>query len=94
MKKPTLEDQELLVDLLLNSDSVRVFVDELERHAISAEQDLVKLSLLDSEEDVRKLVRLKHEAHGARKLFTNFRARLEQIRLAALKAASKNPTDD
>lgn len=86
MKKPTEEDKQLLVDLLLNSDSTRVMMDALERFVFSVEQDLVRSSLLDSVEDERRIVRLKHEAQGARKLFLNFSKHLDNMRLAALKA--------
>lgn len=91
MKKPTIEEHELLIDLLFNSDGVKVLMDELERQLVSVEQDLIRSFLLDSEEDDRKFRRLKLEAQGARKLFKNFQTHLEQTRIAALKAAS-NPS--
>jgi hypothetical protein len=86
MKSLTIEQEELLLDLLFNHDGVEVFLKELEGQVISVEQDLVKLFLLDKVEDDRRLLRLKFESQGARKLFIKFQTRLEQIKLATLKA--------
>lgn len=86
MRKPTAEDRDNLLDLLLNHDGAKVLLDELERDVDSMDAALVKLTLLDSEDDERRLLRLKLEAQGSRKLFLSFRDRLSKIRLAALKA--------
>lgn len=75
------EERELLRDLLFNHDGAKVFLSVLEHLVGAVEKDVLRYSLVDSDDDAHGLLRVKCEAQGARKLFSLFRSHLQGIRL-------------
>lgn len=88
MPRLTEDEKDLMRAMLMEGEGVKVILKELERMCDLQDFDLVKYDLTASGDD-RKLFNLKLRAEGARKLFVDFCAHLNNIRLASLPASEQ-----